>query len=366
MKGRDRNKPCWCGSDKKYKNCHFNRNNASKDSPWTAVEVNKKAFTKKKCFASRVGLGLCEGSVVKAHTVSRGPNLSKIAKNRHVLHYTASIPDMNENGGKLSLQKIGINEASVFFGFCAKHDREIFSCIENEPFIGDPKQCLTIAYRTLSRELYGKDSAAHMRETLRGADKGKPLLEQYILQAILDDINSGNEASRRELKATHKILTESLVNHQSHIISSIVFEFPTALPFMFAGAWSPLTDLYGKEIQKGYSNQILEQLFVSSFAGNENAMICFSWRDIDKAPGMVIAKQIKDLPTEKQTSACLQMVMKHVENIFFNPDWFQKKLTDKQRNILFKLASDGLDGSIPSEVIDLNMSFHLPQASRIF
>ena len=174
MSGRDRNKPCWCGSNKKYKKCHLDRDSQPKDSPWNAVDANSKAFSKKKCCASDVGLGPCKGDVIKAHTVSRRPNLTKIAKNGHVLHYSASVQDMNKNGGKLSVKEIGTKTASVFYGFCAKHDREIFSCIENDHFTGRPDQCLAVAYRTISRELYGKDAGAHLRETLRGADLNRP------------------------------------------------------------------------------------------------------------------------------------------------------------------------------------------------
>lgn len=151
MKGRERNAPCWCGSGKKYKKCHLGRDAQPKENPWAAVDVNRKAFSQKKCWARDVGLGDCEGGVIKAHTVSRGPNLAKIAENGHVLQYGASIPDMNKNGGKLSVKRIGIKDASVFHGFCSKHDREIFSCIENEVFTGRPDQCLAVAYRTMSR-----------------------------------------------------------------------------------------------------------------------------------------------------------------------------------------------------------------------
>nr|WP_272211907.1 hypothetical protein [Marinicella sp. W31]MDC2877797.1 hypothetical protein [Marinicella sp. W31] len=82
--------------------------------------------------------------MIKAHTVSRGPNLAKIAKRGHVLHYTASIPEMKKNGGRLAVEKIGIKDASVFHGFCRKHDQELFSCVENEPFAGRPDQCLAV------------------------------------------------------------------------------------------------------------------------------------------------------------------------------------------------------------------------------
>lgn len=367
MKGRDRNALCWCGSGIKFKKCHLDRDDQPKGNLWAAVEANRQAFNTKKCWARDVGLGPCDGGVIKAHTVSRGPNLTKIAKDGHVLHYTTSIPEMNKNGGKLSVKKIGIKDASVFYGFCSKHDRELFSCIENEPFVGRPDQCLAVAYRTMSRELYGKDAGAHLRETLRGADKGLKPFEQLMLQKMLDLINTGNEAARRDLKASHDALTTALVDVHHVTLSSVIFEFAAPLPFMFAGAWSPFTDFYGEEVQKGYADELLEQIFVSSFAGNASAMICVSWRNIDDAPGQAIAEQIKALPDDQQASACLQFVMKHVENIFFNPDWFQG-LNDKQQERLNQLAADGVDsmGSVPSMPVRLDVDFRLPTAVRSF
>lgn len=228
--------------------------------------------------------------MIKAHTVSRGPNLAKIAKDGHVLKYTASNSEMTKNGGKLSIKKVGIKDASVFYGFCSKHDRELFSCIENEAFTGRPDQCITVAYRTMSRELYGKDAGNHLRETLRGSDKGLNSFEQLVLQKMLDVNHMGNEAARRELKATHDALTTALVDARPDALSSVVFEFAGPLPFMFAGAWSPFTDFYGAEIQKGYADEILEQIFVSSFAAESSAMICVSWQNIYGALGKIIAE----------------------------------------------------------------------------
>lgn len=367
MKGRNRNAPCWCGSGEKFKKCHFGRDGQPRENPWDAVNVNREAFSKKKCCARNVGLGPCDGNVIKAHTVSRGPNLNKIAKDGHVLHYVASIQDMNKNGGKLSVKKIGIKDASVFRGFCSQHDRDLFSCIENEPFVGRPDQCLAVAYRTMSRELYGKDAGAHLRETLRGADKGLNSLEQAMIQNMLNVIDTGNEAARRELKATHDALTTALVDVRLDTLSSVVFEFAAPLPFMFAGAWSPFTDFHGGELQKGYADELLEQIFVSSFAGDSGAMICVSWRNIDEAPGHVIAEQLMALPDDQLASACLQFVMKHVENVFFNPEWFQA-LNDKQREQLNQLAADGVDtmGSAPSMRVDLDIDFQLPTSAKSF
>ncbi|TVS06942.1 MAG: hypothetical protein EA407_00355, partial [Rhodobacteraceae bacterium] len=88
---------------------------------------------------------------------------------------------------------------------------------------------------------------------------------------------------------------------------------------------------------------------------------------ISDAPGHVIANQLLALPDDQRASACLQLVMKHVENVFFNPDWFQA-LGDKQKVRLNQLASDGLDvmGSVPSMPVLLDIEFQLPASARSF
>lgn len=367
MKGRDRNALCWCGSGKKYKKCHRDREDQPKDNLWDAVDANRRAFSRKKCFAYNLGLGDCDGGIIKSHIVSRGANLSRIAANGHVLQYGANVADLIKSGGKLVVKKIGVKDASIFNGFCSKHDRELFSCIENEAFVGRADQCLAVAFRTMSREVYGKDASAHMRETLRGADKGRSPFEQLMLQSMLDDINTGNEAARREQKVTLDALTKAMANRTPDPLASVVFEFEEPLPFMFAGAWSPFIDLYDAELQKGFVDEILEQCIVSSFATENGSMICVSWRETKSAPGSIIARQLMAIPEELLASAILQFVMKHVENVFFNPAWFSS-LASAQKDQLNKLAADGLDimGSVPSVPIALDIDFHLPRATRSF
>lgn len=362
MNNPGRNDPCWCQSGKKYKNCHLNRDRQPKDNPWRAVEVNKKAFKKKKCCAQGGILGSCRGNIIRAHTVSHGPNLSKISRNGKVIQYCFS-----ENSGNLVASEIGTKNASVFYGFCMQHDQALFSCIENEDFVGRPNQCLAVAYRTLSRELYGKDASSHLRETLRGTDKGKSLFEQVLVQEMLDVVDCGNEASRKELKVTHDKLTQALANGCADVLRSLVMEFDGELPFMLAGAWSPLTDFFENELQSGYADQLLDQIFLSSFAGAGTGYLCISWMDDESAPAQVIADQISGLAKDKQAEAFLQYATKHIENVFYSPDWFDALISDQKKQ-LNVLAASGLDslGSIPDAAIRLDLDFALPCATHVF
>lgn len=260
-KGRDRNNPCCCGSGRKLKHCHRDRDQQVPESPWAAVEKNKKAFSEKRCFAKGSGLGACEGQIVRAHSVSKGANLNRIAENGHVLGYTTDIAKLRRNNGKIIAEKIGVQRASVFNGFCALHDRDLFSCLENEEFLGRPDQCLAIAYRTLSRELYGNEASASIPEILRGADKGRSFEEQLLLQCKLDLIKTGNSAAVREVRSTHSLLMRALEENNPGVLSSVVFDFETPLPFSFAGAWSPFFDFEGNKLQNGLVDTLLEQIF---------------------------------------------------------------------------------------------------------
>lgn len=282
-----------------------------------------------------------------------------------MLHYSTGRAGLTKNGGRLLVKSIGIKEASVFNGFCADHDRALFSCIENQPYSGRPDQNLTAAYRTLSRELFGKDATSELKTILRGADKGLDLRAQIRLQALIHELDIGNEAARRELRATHDALDDALVHQRSAVLRSLVIEFDGPLPFMFAGAWSPFTDLHGAPLQTGYVGELLEQVFFTSFAGDPGDFICVSWRDIRDAPGKVIADQIDVPPADRKANLCLQLVVKHVENIFFDPTWFDG-LTKEQRTQLDRLAFSGVDilGAPPTEVICPDIKFALPSAIR--
>lgn len=361
-----RNAPCWCGSGQKYKKCHLGRERQEKDNPWDAVAKNKKAFHTKSCAAREVGLGACKGNIVKAHTVSRGPNLAKIAKNGIVICYTADPARLHKSGGKLEPREVGIADASTFYGFCSHHDRTLFSCIENEPFTGRPDQCLVVAYRTLSRELYGKNAGGHLRETLRVADKGKSLVEQVHLQGLLDLIDHGNALAKKDLAHTHKKLTSAMSEGGADALHSVVIEFQGRLPFMLSGAWSPFTDFHGEELQDGLVDEPLEQIFISTFAGDDWSKFCISWLDKADAPGKVIADQILSLPSSCQASACLQFSAKHIENIFFSPHWFST-LSGEELAHLHALASSGVDtlGSVPDAKINLDLNFGLTDNCRI-
>ena len=345
------------------------KNNQEKENLWNAVKSNKKAFKQKKCCAKDVGLGSCSGNIVSAHSVSRGPNLNKISKSGKVINYNISLSIMEKSNGKtfLRLEEIGTKSSSVFYGFCAKHDRILFSCFENESFTGRPDQCLAITCRTASREWYCKDAASHLPEILHEFGKGTPPEHQHWIKSLLDGYSIGNENGRKDIKNTHDRLFQALAKKEYGILQSLIIKFDKLLPYMFAGAWSPYTDIYGRELQDGFADKPLEQVFISSFAGENCSYVCISWLDANDAPGKIIAEQIKNLSLDQQPETILLTVLESMENVFFNPDWIDA-LNSNQRELLNSLVASRLDmtSCIPFPLINSNAAFDLPNVERIF
>jgi hypothetical protein len=65
------NDPCWCGSGKKYKKCHYGRDSLEKQNPFSAEKQLIKNYNKKYCLHPGTSEKECSGSIVKAHTIQR-------------------------------------------------------------------------------------------------------------------------------------------------------------------------------------------------------------------------------------------------------------------------------------------------------
>ena len=80
-----RNDPCWCGSGLKYKKCHLRR---AKETPINIQELldafNDAFFGSEYCLHPNASLQVCDGGIIKAHTIQRNGGLNRIAKDYHV------------------------------------------------------------------------------------------------------------------------------------------------------------------------------------------------------------------------------------------------------------------------------------------
>ena len=142
--------------------------NVNDEELWKKVADYRKKFSRKICMAPTDD---CDGKAIKAHTIQRKGGLSLIAENSKVYRIEINVGDLK---GPFTVKKTGVKEATTFFGFCSKHDREIFAPIETTPFISSPEQNFLFAYRGVAKEAYAKKSHLQSMTTPEEMAKIRP------------------------------------------------------------------------------------------------------------------------------------------------------------------------------------------------
>ena len=108
-----RNKPCWCGSGKKFKKCHLDRDTQKPINEGVIHKQINGFYTQKYCSVPNEMKCDCSGRIIKAHSISKSSSLKEIALNGHVLTTFKGAVSF-KNGIEIKPKKIGIQKASTF------------------------------------------------------------------------------------------------------------------------------------------------------------------------------------------------------------------------------------------------------------
>ena len=124
------NEPCWCGSGKKWKKCHRDRERQEPIPIGKLIAEQRAEMLRGYCLHPQASANNCSGKIIRAHTVQRKGGLIAIAEDGHVISPKHGMEDIFRNDGKLVPRALGVREASTFAGFCSTHDDQLFSPIE--------------------------------------------------------------------------------------------------------------------------------------------------------------------------------------------------------------------------------------------
>jgi hypothetical protein len=92
-----RNEPCWCGSGKKYKKCHLDRERQPSVRPWEVDSYIRERAKTGECLHVGAAAGtVCGKPAIGSHTVPRSM-LKRIARNGHVYRHSATLQDLVED-----------------------------------------------------------------------------------------------------------------------------------------------------------------------------------------------------------------------------------------------------------------------------
>jgi len=338
-----RNAPCWCGSKVKYKKCHYAREQDAKISHGEAHKVAKSfKRTEKICSVPNSMKNKCTEQIIKAHTISKSNCLAEIAdETNHVLGLKPSLSSLVKNKGTINPERIGINSASTFTGFCSYHDNKIFLPLETKVFSASDEQCFLFAYRTIARDIYMISGSENFISFMKKADKGKPLHEQKIIQALSVALDTNNQLDIKEFSEYKTIFDRKLEKKEYGFLSHFIIVLPEPPPVMVSATVAPFTNFNDDIIQDTTNPKAkLEHVIFNSFSNNKKGYITFTWLSEHRVIKQFI-QSLQDIDSEKIFSALIGFFFQYVENIYFSPSWW-KNLTEIQKISITEKIQQGM------------------------
>ena len=363
-----RNDKCWCGSDLKFKRCHKDR---ELQKPFTTGEIMAHGNDLSKiatCYAPIELHPECS-NIIKAHTVSKSSGLIEIADDtNHVLGLKQNLSSLDKNEGNLKLEKIGINNASTFRGFCAKHDKLLFSCFEDKPFIGTEKQCVALTYRSLAKEIYDQECLLSNAVFMRDMDKGSPLIHQLKFQDFMKKYKSGIKESIDGLSIIQDNLTHYILKRNYNPYSFLIIESSLPIPVVVSSLIEPTHDFKGTLIQSASKlRRNPEHLVLNAFSSHQKGFVLFGWLQTAEAMNTFI-NSLLDLNEECIFSALITLFLSSSQNSYVSPNWWNS-LNDVQKDKITSLLPMGANPllRIPSDVlVDDGIQFLGWNAEKIY
>src|SRR5690606_8774902 len=118
----------------------------------------------------------------------------------------------------------------TFRGFCAKHDKQLFSCFEDISFIGTQEQCTALTYRSVAKEIYAKENALEVAGFIKKMDQGKPLIFQINIQEHNFFYQLGLKAAINELYIIKNDVDSELLSRGNSSYNFLVIESSSSIP----------------------------------------------------------------------------------------------------------------------------------------
>ena len=351
---------CWCRSGKKYKWCHYRR---EAQPPINIFEVEQQMLAELRdgyCSFPSTAQDPCSGTIARAHTIQRRGGLSLIAEDHHVLTVKPTMKMMLESEGQPEPRRIGTTAASVFPGFCGKHDTSLFKPIESKALTIDAESAFLFAYRAIAYERFAKEAQLRTLGIQRRMDQGHPFWKQVLIQNQLHILQAGVEIGLRDVEGWKAQFDERLVSGDRGGFHYVAVRFDAVLPFVAASAFHAEYDLTGERLQRlGRGDCEFEHMSVNVTAFGCETIVVMGWIGASNGPAARLAQSFIDIADGDKAAILLQMMFVQSDNIFLRPSWWAG-LPEEARKTFIALVQSGTTLRERKAA-----DFNLPESPRI-
>ncbi|MCP6717972.1 MAG: hypothetical protein KJI70_00290 [Patescibacteria group bacterium] len=270
----------------------------------------------------------CSGPIIRCHSIQNSRSLDSISKNGHVLSFVLlSLFELEKNKGVIELKKVSKNKVTTFFGFCQKHDSELFKPIELFDYKGEEIQNFLFAYRALSKEVYVRINMLKAMQEF----SGHPFMEKNIYDLFM----LGFRAGTRDLVGHKALFDNSLMEKNYGDVMSYRISTNLKPNILVSSIFYPEYTVNGLSIQNlADISRFKEGIQITIFPNRGTTEILFTWhKNKSQAPEILIGS-IDKLNEEEKLETITQMIFSHCENIVVSPEWWENISSDRKKKLI--------------------------------
>lgn len=283
----------------------------------------------------------CSDTITKAHTIQKSGGLAAIAESSHVLTVKPVMSDLIKTKGNAQPRKIGVNLASVFPGFCSKHDNDLFEPIEGKTLNFTKETAFLFSYRAVAYERFAKEAQQRFMTSLLEADAGMPFQKQARLQQFIQDNLFGIELGMRDLKKWKAQFDEKLLSGSTDHFNYAAVRFDRILPIVACGAFHPEFDCSGLPLQKLVQDTVeLDQIALTVSTFDSQTVVVFGWIGNQKGAARSLADSFLAIEDSRKADALVRLLFIHTDNLFLCPSWWEG-LPESSRKALNNMTKSG-------------------------
>ncbi len=284
-----------------------------------ATAIKKQKAINYKCFVEK-----CSESAINSHSQSLSNALKKIAEDGHLIGRKIRYFPVRNTNIDSYFQKIGINQASIFKGFCNKHDHAFFKIVDTFDLGSITKQSLArLAFRTFAYEERIKEEVLF-------------LLDYVVKNAydLCDDdyARYSSEGIRNHIKITRlyylKKFIKLLDSQDCKQINGLVFVLDKLIPLSCSTMVDP-TMIDAESLMQHPLERPLHLISFNLIPQDNSSIAIFTYfREQEK----LLKRFIKEFqPLEN-------IVFNHCEEILMKPSFYKSLNSELKSKIISGLA----------------------------
>lgn len=305
------------------------------------VTQMKKESTIKECF--HPNKSECVPPIKQAHSLQRNGRLSLIEEkvNGQNCLYTVTSFSSSRKRHIEDFTPVGKKVASTFYGFCGKHDTDVFEPIENHPYDGSDKHLFLHSYRSFAHSYHSKKQELQLYKSNWETMKRMPDIQR-------EGMINGAEVGLKDMEPEKDFLDDLLLSKKYDGLDYSLFETNEFYPFGCSSLVTPHytvknlpleADLY--DTDKRWVSVIL------TVVPDKSNSISILSANPNSNPAMKFIDHLEELNDEKYTLAISTLMTKMAENTFWSPKMWDA-MSESAKMVLRNNARYIFDESKPA------------------